>query len=89
MPSLSNIVAIAAGGTHALALTNDGRIFAWGSNGSGQLGLGTTTATYTSPVEVTAVTGVVAIGAGANHSLAVLGDGRLFTWGANSSGQLG
>ena len=89
VPSLTTVAAIAAGSSHALALTTDGRVFAWGSNGFGQIGVGTTTSTYPSPIEVPALTGVVAIGAGASHSLAVLADGRLFTWGLNSSGQLG
>ncbi len=49
--TLSNIVAISAGGYHSLALTADGHVYAWGYNGYGQLGNGSTT-NATTPVEV-------------------------------------
>lgn len=87
------VTAIAAGLTHSLALCSDGTLAAWGWNSSGQLGDGTTTA---SPVPVAvdqsgALAGktIVAIVAGANHSLALCDDGSLFAWGSNSHGQLG
>ena len=32
---------VAAGRAHSLALTTDGRVFAWGRNSEGQLGIGT------------------------------------------------
>jgi hypothetical protein len=38
-----------AGGYHTLALTTDGRVWAWGLNIVGQLGLGDTTYTKTDP----------------------------------------
>ena len=41
--NLTDVVAIAAGGNHSLALKSDGTVWAWGYNGSGQLGDGTTT----------------------------------------------
>jgi alpha-tubulin suppressor-like RCC1 family protein len=37
---LSNISALAAGDNHALALKQDGTVWAWGDNGQGQLGNG-------------------------------------------------
>ena len=40
--TLANIVAVAAGGDHNLALCNDGSVYAWGANNYGQLGLGST-----------------------------------------------
>jgi alpha-tubulin suppressor-like RCC1 family protein len=33
---LSNVVAVAAGGFHSLALKNDGSVVAWGDNTAGQ-----------------------------------------------------
>ena len=40
---LGGAAAVAAGGYHTLALKNDGTVWAWGNNSSGQLGDGTTT----------------------------------------------
>jgi alpha-tubulin suppressor-like RCC1 family protein len=95
------VVAIAAGSIHSLALCSDGTVVGWGNNGSGQLGTGSST-TYISsgdyrPVAVSVLSGssaldgkrVVAIAAGAYHSLALCSDGTVVAWGANDSGQLG
>lgn len=77
---LEGVSAIAAGaGGHSLALTHDGRLFAWGWNGSGALGDGTTQSRR-SPVQVIDG-GVVAIAAGARSSLALLDDGTVMAWG--------
>jgi hypothetical protein len=80
--------AVSAGGSHTLGLRADGSVWAWGANGSGQLGDGTTTQ-RTTPVAVSGLTGVVAIAAGGQHSLALGSDGSVWSWGANGSGQLG
>ncbi len=60
----------------------------WGYNGSGQLGNGTTTLSRV-PVPVTGLSGVTAISAGGEHSLALLSDGTVRAWGNNREGQLG
>ena len=80
------VVAISAGQDHSLALTSDGRVFAWGSNFSGKTGLGITTGSTTLPAEI--ITSeelgdrpVVDIEAGYGHSLALAADGTLFAWG--------
>jgi alpha-tubulin suppressor-like RCC1 family protein len=87
------VVAIAAGSLHSLALTSDGEVFAWGDNGSGRLGDGTTESRLV-PVAVDrtgALAGksVVAIAAGQYHSLALTSDGRVHAWGYGFQGQLG
>jgi hypothetical protein len=72
---LSNVMAIAAGGHHCLALKRDGTVVAWGSDDYGQTnvppGLG----------------GVEAVSAGLYHSLALRSDGTVVAWGLGSSGQ--
>ena len=87
------VVAIAAGNVHTLALTSDGLVAAWGANGSGQLGDGTTTP-RNAPVLVNtlgALAGkfVVGISAGYTHSLALCSDGTVVAWGEGTSGQMG
>jgi alpha-tubulin suppressor-like RCC1 family protein len=85
---LSDAVAIAAGGSHSLALTRDGAVWSWGSNASGQLGDGTTNDRAT-PAVVPGLAGVVAVAAGDSHSLALTVDGRVWAWGGNAYGQIG
>lgn len=88
------VVAVAAGFNHSLALCSDGTVAAWGFNSSGQLGNGSTSNSNV-PVAVkttgTALAGktVVAVSAGANHSLALCADGTVVAWGGNAYGQLG
>ena len=82
------MVAIAGGDSHSLALKSDGTVWAWGYNGCGQLGDGSTTNRLT-PVQVSGLTGVVAIAGGGSHSLALKSDGTVWAWGCNDYGQLG
>lgn len=93
IPQLPRAKAIAAGKDHILALSYDGRVFSWGKNLSGQLGTGDLLATsFPKPVvDVYGVpiTGVVAISAGLEHSLALSRQGTVLSWGANNLGQLG
>lgn len=77
-----------------MALLADGRVVTWGGNGSGQLGNNSTT-DRTYPGYVWGVggsgylTGVTAVASGGYHSLAVLSDGRVVSWGSNDRGELG
>jgi len=84
----SGVVAVAAGQMHSLALKSDGTVWAWGWNGSGQLGLGDTTQRLV-PIQIPAFSNVVAIAAGTSHSVAIKSDGTVWIWGANNVGQLG
>lgn len=85
---LSNVIAVAAGTYHSLALDKDGNIWAWGANYYGQLGDGTTIQRHTA-VKVIDLTGVKLIAAGGSHSLAMKDDGTVWAWGLNDVGQLG
>src|SRR5262249_51091239 len=81
-------------GYHAMALASDGTVWAWGGNGSGQLGDGTAV-TANVPVQTRGpggagvLNGVGAVTGGYAHSLARRDGGTLWAWGNNSNGQLG
>ncbi len=93
---LANVVAIAAGTVHSLALRSDGTVVAWGRDDDGQLGNGSaSSANQATPVVVVgvggggALTSVVALSAGGAHNLALKSDGTVAAWGFNTFGQLG
>jgi hypothetical protein len=77
-------VAVDAGASHSLALTDGGDIYAWGANSYGQLGDNTTTQ-RTAAVQVSEPSAItfVAIAAGEDHSLGVASDGSIYAWGRN------
>jgi alpha-tubulin suppressor-like RCC1 family protein len=96
---LREVAAVAAGERYSLALLRDGTVLAWGENAEGELGTGSakgpegciegTIACSRVPVPVTHLAGVEALAAGDFHSLALLEDGHVMAWGANTDGQLG
>jgi hypothetical protein len=71
------VVAISAGVAHGVALTDQGRILAWGQNSFGQLAVPVTPAGSR----------VAAVSAGAYHTLALTDRGQLLAWGWNRNGQ--
>jgi alpha-tubulin suppressor-like RCC1 family protein len=82
-------VEVALGADHSCARKQDGTLWCWGYNGSGQLGDGTTV-NKSSPVQVSALgTAVVEVALGVAHSCARKQDGTLWCWGNNGSGELG
>jgi alpha-tubulin suppressor-like RCC1 family protein len=86
------VVAIAAGhgGNTSYALKSDGTVWAWGYDAIGELGDGTADLQpHPTPTKVSNLTGVIAIGAGADHGLALESDGTVWAWGFNLYGQLG
>jgi alpha-tubulin suppressor-like RCC1 family protein len=89
--SLGGVQAIAAGQSFSLALLGDGRVWSWGSDKDGALGVPGAETDRDAPVEIEALgeVGAIASGPAAGSALALLDDGRLMSWGANSSGELG
>jgi alpha-tubulin suppressor-like RCC1 family protein len=74
--SATNLIAVAAGADHNLAVRADGTVVAWGDN------------TYGQSTVPPGLSGVVQVAAGISHSLVLKTNGTLVTWGDNSSGQL-
>ena len=76
---------IAVGENHTIALRSDGTVWSWGNNSYGQSGNGSKSSYTTIPVQVlkrenataspSALTNVIKIATGGNHSLALTSDG--------------
>ncbi len=79
---------LATGARHALALTPDGRVLAWGDNRLSQLGQGKTAYTTTAR-EIALPARAVAVRASLNGVLALDEQGSVWSWGTNRKGQLG
>lgn len=71
----TNVVAVAAGNAHSMALRDDGTVLVWGSNASGLTNV------------PASATNVMAIAAGGAHCLALRSNGTVVAWGNNSSFQ--
>lgn len=86
---LTNVAEIAGGPAGGYALTREGRVYAWGPNTKGQLGLGTAAVEEQTPALVPGVTDVVSIATVNGAAVAVTRTGRVWTWGSNEQGGLG
>jgi alpha-tubulin suppressor-like RCC1 family protein len=90
---LTGIVAIAAGDNFCVALKSDGTVWAWGSNASGQIGIGSTTnQKFAVQVKLSggaALSGITEITCGSAHVATLKSDGTVWAWGSNANGQLG
>ncbi|TGK24665.1 chromosome condensation regulator [Leptospira yasudae] len=84
---LSGIKQIANGRDHILALKSDGKVYSWGLNASGQLGIGGTgsPSPTPTPTQVLNILNAVSVWAGGTQSFAILKDGTVKGWGANST----
>ena len=86
---------IAAGRYHSLAVTTEGKVYAWGLNNYGQLGINSQINTST-PTLVRALnnagaqlTDIIMVAAGETWSMALTNTGSVYTWGRNDLGQVG
>ncbi len=94
---LEEVVSVAAGKFHNLAIREDGTVWAWGMNNFGQLGNGEwgLDANSAVPVQVLGLDdegyleGVTQVAAGWEHSVALLEDGTVVAWGSRCHAQLG
>ena len=77
-PNLTNVVAVASGDWHTLALKGDGTVAVWG----GESGFG-----YGQEFVPPGISNVVAIACGYWHNVVLKGDGTVVSWGWNDFGQ--
>lgn len=89
---LTGVTAIAAGQNFTIAKTNATTLYGWGKNTRGQLAQGSTfpssiyLPTLLTHLPAGSITGITA---GGNHAALVTSNGKVYTWGMGSSGQLG
>jgi len=95
---VDNILTLETGGEHNILVFKNGKVYVWGYNYNGQLGLGDTT-NRNSPTENSKIEQIIQQNGGANniltletglhHNILVFKNGKVYVWGTNSAGQLG
>ena len=78
---------VSAGSYHTVAIKTDGSLWAWGNNGSGQLG-DSTWESKNIPVQI-GQDKWISVSTGYSYTVAIKTDSTLWAWGANKFGQLG
>jgi alpha-tubulin suppressor-like RCC1 family protein len=89
--SLSNDwIHVAGGDYHTLAVSSAGQLWAWGGNGTGELGIGSAdSSSHPQPTQLLTTKKILRVAAHYESSLALTTDGLMYAWGDNSSGQTG
>ncbi|BBN20285.1 hypothetical protein MPTK1_8g17940 [Marchantia polymorpha subsp. ruderalis] len=85
------LVDIAAGGWHSMALTAKGEVYGWGRGEHGRLGFGDDKSSKMVPAQVNLLEDefIIQISCGGTHSVALTKDGRMFSFGRGDHGRLG
>lgn len=88
-----NLLKISAGDDFSIALTDLGRVFSWGKNNLGQLGLGNLSTNsipqvVNIPIDSNNEEKITHIFAGNTHSLALSNNGNIYGWGSNKARQI-
>ncbi|BFZ60325.1 hypothetical protein YB2330_001361 [Saitoella coloradoensis] len=93
LPGITDVVQVACGTDHFIAITVQGHAYAWGNGQQMQLGRKTNERNRMkglSPQPMgNPLKKVKFIGAGSYHSFAVTHDGKVYAWGLNQFGQCG
>ena len=80
---------VSCGSVHTAAIKTDGTLWGWGLNTSGQLGVNDTINRSTPVTTFAGGTNWKQVAGGGEYTAAIKTDGTLWTWGLNTSGQLG
>ena len=86
LADITDVVRMAVGEGHSMALKDDNSLWTWGNNTQGQLGDGMH---GDRPEPRKVLDNVIDMAGGSNHTLAVQSDGSLWAWGYNGYGQVG
>ncbi len=93
VPKLPAVVDVSAGGGylggHTCTVAQDGSVWCWGNNLSGQLGYSQPKDTHLRPTRLTQVANAASIEASGRHTCVVDRSGQVLCWGRNTDGQLG
>jgi alpha-tubulin suppressor-like RCC1 family protein len=88
--NITSATAVSGGIAHTAVLLADGTVRTFGQNSNGQLGINVTSGTRQTPVQVFGISSsAVAVACGAYHTIVLLADGTVRTFGRNTNGQLG
>ncbi|MBN9165137.1 MAG: hypothetical protein J0I07_29500 [Myxococcales bacterium] len=88
VPGVTGVKRLIAGEASTCALLGDGSVRCWGSNGEGELGLGTRSSDER-PARVSALSAVEDVCLASAHGCALTKAGKLLCWGSNAFGQIG
>jgi hypothetical protein len=86
---LDNVLAVSAGTNFSVVLRSDNTVWTFGQNTYGQLGRTANTGVNATPTQVSGLSGVTAVAAGAEHTIVLKSDASVWAFGRNNQGQLG
>ena len=90
IPNFNNIIAIECGYSHSILLLSSGRAYSFGTNDYGQLGLGSSdTDPHPIPTLIPNLNNVIAVSCGRYYSANLTSNGKVYSFGRNTYGQLG
>jgi alpha-tubulin suppressor-like RCC1 family protein len=87
----TDYIAVGAGAFHTCAIRKSGKLYCWGGNLNGQLGIGPPTSSYQEPVPHAVVSDETwaEVDGGHSYSCGLTTDGTLYCWGLNEDRELG
>ena len=91
LPPGTQFTQVAAGDSCSFALTNDGKVYGWGTfrSNDGIFGFVEPNEVAYRPKLVPNLKNITSITCGANHAFAITKDGAVFSWGSGQQSQLG